>query len=163
MKRPEQPKKSNFLPAIIQLLAIASSLGALYFLHQTQILSSRWFALVVIIYVLLSVLLILLSRRFVLMLIFLFLQILLNLAVIFACFKYDNYLSQLGKHDSYTEKYSLVTTVDSELAKNADGDITRVGLLANDPYKETVEQYLTQKNQNRIAFKKAYSPRSGSV
>lgn len=147
MKRPEQPKKSNFLPAIIQLLAIASSLGALYFLHQTQILSSRWFALVVIIYVLLSTLLILLSRRFVLILIFLFLQILLNLAVIFACFKYDNYLSQLGKHDSYTEKYSLVTTADSELVKNADGDITKVGLLANDPYKETVEQYLTQKNQ----------------
>lgn len=144
MRNPEKKQKPRPISFLIQLLAIITTFCALYFLHQTQVLTLRIFVLVTICYLLLLIIFVLLSKRFALTTILPFLLILLNLAVIFASFKYNNYFSQLGKHDNYTEKYSLVSLADSELAKTADGDITKIGLLSSDPYRENIEQYLTE-------------------
>ena len=74
--------------------------------------------------------------------ILLVLNTLINIALSFVFYKYNDYFSQIGKNETYEEKYSLITLASSSLAKTGQGEIIRIGILNGDPYKETVEQYL---------------------
>lgn len=142
MKQEKTVKKSRPLLSFFQLLAALSSLTMLYFLYQAQILPIRLFGFIAIFYLLLVALLIIISRKIVLLIIFIILDILLNLALVFVFYKYNGYLSQISKNETYQEKYSLLTLAASPLAETGQGEIIRIGILSSDPYKETVEQYL---------------------
>lgn len=142
MKQEKTVKKSRPLLSFFQLLAVLSSLAMLYFLYQAQILPIRLFGFIVIFYLLLVALLIIISRKIVLLIILIILDILLNLALSFVFYKYNGYLSQISKNETYQEKYSLLTLAASPLAETGQGEIIRIGILSSDPYKETVEQYL---------------------
>ena len=142
MKQEKTVKKSRPLLSFFQLLAALSSLAMLYFLYQSQVLPVRLFGFVVIFYLLLVALLIIISRKIVLLVILLVLDTLLNIALSFVFYKYNDYFSQIGKNETYEEKYSLITLASSSLAKTGQGEIIRIGILNGDPYKETVEQYL---------------------
>ena len=142
MKQEKTVKKSRPLLSLFQLLAVLSSLTMLYFLYQAQILPIRLFGFIAIFYLLLVALLIIISRKIVLLIIFIILDILLNLALVFVFYKYNGYLSQISKNETYQEKYSLLTLAASPLAETGQGEIIRIGILSSDPYKETVEQYL---------------------
>ena len=146
----EKPfKKSRPLLSFFQLLAALSSLAMLYFFYQAQILPIHLFGFIVIFYLLLVALSIIISRKIILLVILLILDILLNIALSFVFYKYNGYFSQIGKNETYFEKYSLVTLKDSDLAKNNSGTIAPLGLLNSDPYFETVKQYLTSAKGNR--------------
>lgn len=142
MKREKNNKKSRPILSLFQLFAILSSFTMLYFLYQSQILPTHLFSLVIIAYLLLVVLLIIISRKFILLVILLVLDIIINVALAFVFYKYNNYFSQIGQNETYEEKYSLITLASSPLAKTGQGEIVRIGILNSDPYKETVEQYL---------------------
>lgn len=142
MKQEKTVKKSRPLLSFFQLLAALSSLAMLYFLYQSQVLPVRLFGFVTIFYLLLVTLLIIISRKIVLLVILLILDTLLNIALSFVFYKYNDYFSQIGKNETYEEKYSLITLASSSLAKTGQGEIIRIGILNGDPYKETVEQYL---------------------
>lgn len=142
MKQEKTVKKSRPLLPLFQLLAVLSSLAMLYFLYQAQILPIRLFGFIAIFYFLLVSLLIIISRKIVLLIILIILDILLNLALSFVFYKYNGYLSQISKNETYQEKYSLLTLAASPLTETGQGEIIRIGILSSDPYKETVEQYL---------------------
>ena len=142
MKQEKTVKKSRPLLSLFQLLAVLSSLAMLYFLYQAQILPIRLFGFIAIFYFLLVSLLIIISRKIILLIILLILDILLNLALVFVFYKYNGYLSQISKNETYQEKYSLLTLAASPLVETGQGEIVRIGILSSDPYKETVEQYL---------------------
>lgn len=142
MKQEKTVKKPRPFLSFFQLLAALSSLAMLYFLYQSQVLPIRLFGFVAIFYLLLIALLIIISRKIVLLVILLALNILLNIALSFVFYKYNDYFSQIGKNETYEEKYSLITLASSSLAKTGQGEIIRIGILNSDPYKETVEQYL---------------------
>lgn len=135
-------KKSRPLLSFFQLLTALSSLAMLYFSNQAQILPIHLFGFIVIFYLLLVTLLIIVSRKIILLVILLILDILLNIALSFVFYKYNGYFSQIGKNETYQERYSLLTLADSPLAKTGQGEIIRIGILSGDPYKEAVEQYL---------------------
>ena len=142
MKQEKPVKKSRPLLSFFQLLAALSSFAMLYFLYQAQILPVRLFGFVAIFYLLLIALLIVISRKIILLVILLVLNTLINIALSFVFYKYNDYFSQIGKNETYEEKYSLITLASSSLAKTGQGEIIRIGILNGDPYKETVEQYL---------------------
>lgn len=142
MKQEKTVKKSRPFLSFFQLLAALSSLAMLYFLYQSQVLPIRLFGFVAIFYLLLIALLIIISRKIVLLVILLILDTLLNIALSFVFYKYNDYFSRIGKNETYEEKYSLITLASSSLAKTGQGEIIRIGILNGDPYKETVEQYL---------------------
>ena len=142
MKQEKTVKKSRPLLSFFQLLAALSSLAMLYFLYQAQILPVRLFGFVAIFYLLLIALLIVISRKITFLVILLVLNTLINIALSFVFYKYNDYFSQIGKNETYEEKYSLITLASSSLAKTGQGEIIRIGILNSDPYKETVEQYL---------------------
>ena len=149
MKQEKPVKKSRPLLFFFQLLAALSSLAMFYFLYQAQILPVHLFGLIIIFYLLLVALLIIISRKINLLVILIILDILLNLALTFVFYKYNDYFSQIGKNETYYEKYSLVTLKDSNLAKSTSENITPLGILTSDPYFETVKQYLTTADNNR--------------
>ncbi len=142
MKQEKNLQKSRPILSFFQLLAALSSLAMLYFLYQAQILPVRLFGFVAIFYLLLIALLIVISRKIILLVILLVLNTLINIALSFVFYKYNDYFSQIGKNETYEEKYSLITLASSSLAKTGQGEIIRIGILNGDPYKETVEQYL---------------------
>ena len=142
MKQEKNLQKSRPILFFFQLLAALSSLAMLYFLYQAQILPVRLFGFVAIFYLLLIALLIVISRKIILLVILLVLNTLINIALSFVFYKYNDYFSQIGKNETYEEKYSLITLASSSLAKTGQGEIIRIGILNSDPYKETVEQYL---------------------
>lgn len=150
MQQEKTVKKSRPLLSFFQLLAALSSLTMLYFLYQAQILPIHFFGLIAIFYLLLVGLLIIISRKIILLAILLVLDILLNLALSFVFYKYNDYFSQIGENETYQEKYSLVALKDSDLAKNNSGTITPLGLLTSDPYFDTVKQYLVSASQNTV-------------
>ena len=149
MQQEKPVKKSRPLLSFFQLLAALSSLTMLYFLYQAQILPIHLFGLIAIFYFLLVALLVIISRKINLLVILIILDILLNLALTFVFYKYNDYFSQIGKNETYYEKYSLVTLKDSNLAKSTSENITPLGILTSDPYFETVKQYLTTADNNR--------------
>ena len=149
MKQEKTAKISRSFLFFFQLLATLSSLIMLYFLYQTQILPIHLFGLITIFYFLLVALLVIISRKINLLVILIILDILLNLALTFVFYKYNDYFSQIGKNETYYEKYSLVTLKDSDLAKSTSENITPLGILTSDPYFETVKQYLTTAEGNR--------------
>ena len=140
MKQEKNNKKSRPILSLFQLFAVLSSFAMLYFLYQSQILPTHLFSLVIISYFILVVLLIIISRKFILLTILLVLDIIINVVLAFVFYKYNNYFSQIGQNETYEEKYSLITLASSPLAKTRQGEIVRIGILNNDPYKETVEQ-----------------------
>ena len=142
-------RKSTPIRTLFQLLALLSTCSALYFLYQAQLLPIRLFGFLTIGVFLLLALLITLSKRFCFIVIFLILDTIINLALSFVFYKYNDYFSQFGTHANYHEKYSLVTLADSELAKTGTGEITYLGLLKSDPYLKTVEQYLQNDQSTR--------------
>ena len=149
MQQEKTVKKSRPLLSFFQLLAALSSLAMLYFLYHAQILPIYLFGFIAIFYLILVALLIIISRKIVLLVILLILDILLNLALSFVFYKYNDYFSQIGKNETYYEKYSLVALKDSELEKSTSENITPLGILTSDPYFETVKQYLTTADNNR--------------
>ena len=149
MKQEKTAKISRPFLSFFQLLATLSSLIMLYFLYQAQILPIHLFGLIAIFYFLLVALLVIISRKINLLVILIILDILLNLALTFVFYKYNDYFSQIGKNETYYEKYSLVTLKDSDLAKSTSETITPLGILTSDPYFETVKQYLTTAEGNR--------------
>lgn len=149
MQQEKTVKKSRSLLSFFQLLAALSSLTMLYFLYQAQILPIHLFGFIAIFYLFLVALLIIISRKINLLVILLILDILLNLALSFVFYKYNDYFSQIGKNETYYEKYSLVALKDSELEKSTSENITPLGILTSDPYFETVKQYLTTTDNNR--------------
>ena len=126
-------RKSTPIRALFQLLALLSTCSALYFLYQAQLLPIRLFGFLAIGVFLILALLITLSKRYVFVVILLILDTIINLALSFVFYKYNDYFSQFGTHANYHEKYSLVTLADSELAKTGSGEITYLGLLESKP------------------------------
>ena len=159
MKKSAPAPKRRLLLFLTQLFAVVTTFSALFLFHQTQILSPRIFVLLTILYLLLLALFVTLSRRFLLLIILLFLQILLNLVTIFLSLKYNDYFAQIGQHDNYTEKYSLITLADSEFAKNPTGSPSKIGLLQSDPYQEYVRQFLTNEKSPILSNEK--NPKTG--
>ena len=149
MQQEKTVKKSRPLLSFFQLLAALSSLAMLYFLYHAQILPIYLFGFIAIFYLILVALLIIISRKIVLLVILLILDILLNLALSFVFYKYNDYFSQIGKNETYYEKYSLVALKDSELEKSTSENITPLGILTSDPYFKTAKQYLTTADNNR--------------
>ena len=149
MKQEKPVKKSRLFLSFFQLLAALSSLAMFYFLYQAQILPVHLFGLIIIFYLLLVALLIIISRKIVLLVILLILDILLNLALSFVFYKYNDYFSKISPNETYYEKYSLIALKDSDLAKSTSENIAPLGILTNDPYSETVKQYLTTADNNR--------------
>ena len=145
-------RKSTPLRALFQLLALLSTCSALYFLYQAQLLPIRLFGFLAIGVLLILALLITLSKRYVFVVILLILDTIINLALSFVFYKYNDYFSQFGTHANYHEKYSLVTLADSELAKTGSGEITYLGLLESDPYLATLEQYLQNDQSTRTGL-----------
>lgn len=149
MKQEKPVKKSRLFLSFFQLLAALSSLAMFYFLYQAQILPVHLFGLIIIFYLLLVALLIIISRKIVLLVILLILDILLNLALSFVFYKYNDYFSKISPNETYYEKYSFIALKDSDLAKSTSENIAPLGILTNDPYFETVKQYLTTADNNR--------------
>ena len=149
MKQEKPVKKSRLFLSFFQLLAALSSLAMFYFLYQAQILPVHLFGLIIIFYLLLVALLIIISRKIVLLVILLILDILLNLALSFVFYKYNDYFSKISPNETYYEKYSLIALKDSDLAKSASENIAPLGILTSDPYFEAVKQYLTATEGSR--------------
>lgn len=124
----------------------------LFFLHQSHLLNfGLFFATSLVVFVILIILFI--FRRHIFSSILQVVIIIITLILSFLLFKYNDYFSKISPNETYYEKYSLVTLKDSNLTKSASGDITPLGLLTNDPYFETVKQYLTNANQNNTEQK----------
>ena len=120
----------------------------LYFLYQSHLLNANLFIVTTLITLTFTTILIIFRHH----IISLILQIIIIIATIilsFLLFKYNDYFSKIGQNETYFEKYSLITLKDSNLAKSTSGNITPLGLLTNDPYFETVKQYLTSAKGDR--------------
>ena len=141
----------KFQPArlIILFLGFLSTCTVFYFLYQTKILPAHFFSLLAFITFLIITTLILFSHRHKFAVIILSIIIFINLILSFLLFKYNDYFSKIGQNETYFEKYSLVTLKNSNLTKNTTSTIAPLGLLTNDPYFETVKQYLTSAKGNR--------------
>ncbi len=145
-------KLSYILKYIISALTFISSSIMLFFLHQSHLLNfGLFFATSLVVFVILIILFI--FRRHIFSSILQVVIIIITLILSFLLFKYNDYFSKISPNETYYEKYSLVTLKDSNLTKSASGDITPLGLLTNDPYFETVKQYLTNANQNNTEQK----------
>ena len=88
-------RKSTPIRALFQLLALLSTCSALYFLYQAQLLPIRLFGFLAIGVLLILALLITLSKRYVFVVILLILDTIINLALSFVFYKYNDYFSAL--------------------------------------------------------------------
>ena len=148
MKQEKTIKKLRPFLFFFQLLTTLSSLATLYFLYQAQILPFHLFSLLLIIVFLITAVVIFLSFRHKIAIIFLILCIFINSVLSFLLYKYNDYFSKISPNETYYEKYSLVTLKDSDLAKSTSENIAPLGVLTSDPYFEIVKQYLTNADQN---------------
>ena len=147
MKKQES-KIFKILTNIFSALSFLSTCVMLYFLYQSHLLNANLFIVTTLITLTFTTILIIFRHH----IISLILQIIIIIATIilsFLLFKYNDYFSKIGQNETYFEKYSLITLKDSNLAKSTSGNITPLGLLTNDPYFETVKQYLTSTKDNR--------------
>lgn len=147
MKKQES-KIFKILTNIFSALSFLSTCVMLYFLYQSHLLNANLFIVTTLITLTFTTILIIFRHH----IISLILQIIIIIATIilsFLLFKYNDYFSKIGQNETYFEKYSLITLKDSNLAKSTSGNITPLGLLTNDPYFETVKQYLTTADNNR--------------
>ena len=147
MKKQES-KIFKILTNIFSALSFLSTCVMLYFLYQSHLLNANLFIVTTLITLTFTTILIIFRHH----IISLILQIIIIIATIilsFLLFKYNDYFSKIGQNETYFEKYSLITLKDSNLAKSTSGNITPLGLLTNDPYFETVKQYLTSAKGDR--------------
>lgn len=147
MKKQES-KIFKILTNIFSALSFLSTCVMLYFLYQSHLLNANLFIVTTLITLTFTTILIIFRPH----IISLILQIIIIIATIilsFLLFKYNDYFSKIGQNETYFEKYSLITLKDSNLAKSTSGNITPLGLLTNDPYFETVKQYLTSAKGDR--------------
>ena len=142
-------KKIQPTHLIVLFLTFLSTSTVFYFLYQTKILPLYLFTLLAIVVFSIIATLIFFSHRHKIAVIILGIIILVNLILSFLLFKYNDYFSKISPNETYYEKYSLVTLKDSDLVKNNTKDIIPLGLLASDPYFDTVKQYLTNTGQNK--------------
>ena len=133
----------------LQILVFLSTSTVFYFLYQTKILPLYLFTLLAIVVFSIIAALIIFSHRHKIAVIILGIIIFINLILSFLLFKYNDYFSKISSNETYYEKYSLVALKDSDLVKNNTKTITPLGLLASDPYFDTVKQYLTNTGQNK--------------
>ena len=133
----------------LQILVFLSTSTVFYFLYQTKILPLHFFTLLAIVVFSIITTLIFFSHRHKIAVIILGIIIFVNLILSFLLFKYNDYFSKISPNETYYEKYSLVALKDSDLVKNNTKDIIPLGLLASDPYFDTVKQYLTNTGQNK--------------
>ena len=133
----------------LQILVFLSTSTVFYFLYQTKILPLYLFTLLAIVVFSIIAALIIFSHRHKIAVIILGIIIFINLILSFLLFKYNDYFSKISSNETYHEKYSLVALKDSDLVKNNTKDIIPLGLLASDPYFDTVKQYLTNTGQNK--------------
>ena len=120
----------------------------LYFLHQSHLLNTDLFLAATFFTIVIQTILFI-FRRHIFSSILQVLIIIIISILSFLLFKYNDYFSKISPNETYYEKYSLVTLKDSDLAKNNARTITPLGLLTNDPYFDTVKQYLTNADQNK--------------
>lgn len=146
MKKQES-KFNKILTCVCSILSITTVSLTLYFLYQSHLLRSGLFFIVIFItFIILTPLFI--FRNHIFSSILQVIIIIITSILTFLLFKYNDYFSKIGQNETYFEKYSLVTLKDSNLTKSASGNITPLGILTNDPYFETVKQYLTNADQN---------------
>ena len=142
-------KKIQSTRLIVLFLTFLSTSTVFYFLYQTKILPLHFFTLLAIVVFSIIATLIFFSHRHKIAVIILGIIIFINLILSFLLFKYNDYFSKISPNETYYEKYSLVALKDSDLVKNNTKDIIPLGLLASDPYFDTVKQYLTNTGQNK--------------
>ena len=142
--------KSYLTRLIFQILTFLSTSTVFYFLYQTKILPLHFFTLLAIVVFSIITTLIFFSHRHKIAVIILGIIIFINLILSFLLFKYNDYFSKISLNETYYEKYSLVALKDSDLAKNNTKTITPLGFLTNDPYFDTVKQYLVSVSQNTV-------------
>lgn len=135
------------LTNIFSILSIITVSLMLYFLFQSHLLNTNLFLASTLITLIILIILIF-FRHHIITLILQIITIVIASTLSFLLFKYNDYFSKISLNETYYEKYSLVTLKDSDLTKNNSGTITPLGLLTNDPYFETVKQYLTSADQN---------------
>ena len=146
MKKQES-KIFKILTNIFSALSFLSTCVMLYFLYQSHLLNANLFIVTTLITLTFTTILII-FRHHIITLILQIITIVIASTLSFLLFKYNDYFSKISLNETYYEKYSLVTLKDSDLAKNNSGAIAPLGLLTNDPYFETVKQYLTSADQN---------------
>lgn len=132
---------------ITESISIMTVCIMLYFLYQSHLLNTSIFLAATFFTVLIQAILFI-FRHHIVSLILQIIVIVTSSILSFLFFKYNDYFSKISLNETYYEKYSLVTLKDSDLAKNNSGAIAPLGLLTNDPYFETVKQYLTNADQN---------------
>ena len=132
---------------ITESISIMTVCIMLYFLYQSHLLNTSIFLAATFFTVLIQAILFI-FRHHIVSLILQIIVIVTSSILSFLFFKYNDYFSKISLNETYYEKYSLVTLKDSDLAKNNSGAIAPLGLLTNDPYFETVKQYLTSADQN---------------
>ena len=132
---------------ITESISIMTVCIMLYFLYQSHLLNTSIFLAATFFTVLIQAILFI-FRHHIVSLILQIIVIVTSSILSFLFFKYNDYFSKISLNETYYEKYSLVTLKDSDLTKNNSGTITPLGLLTNDPYFETVKQYLTSADQN---------------
>ena len=132
---------------ITESISIMTVCIMLYFLYQSHLLNTSTFLAATFFTVLIQAILFI-FRHHIVSLILQIIVIVTSSILSFLFFKYNDYFSKISLNETYYEKYSLVTLKDSDLAKNNSGAIAPLGLLTNDPYFETVKQYLTNADQN---------------
>ena len=132
---------------ITESISIMTVCIMLYFLYQSHLLNTSIFLAATFFTVLIQAILFI-FRHHIVSLILQIIVIVTSSILSFLFFKYNDYFSKISLNETYYEKYSLVTLKDSDLTKNNSGAIAPLGLLTNDPYFETVKQYLTSADQN---------------
>ena len=132
---------------ITESISIMTVCIMLYFLYQSHLLNTSIFLAATFFTVLIQAILFI-FRHHIVSLILQIIVIVTSSILSFLFFKYNDYFSKISLNETYYEKYSLVTLKDSDLAKNNSGAIAPLGLLTNDPYFETMKQYLTNADQN---------------
>ena len=132
---------------ITESISIMTVYIMLYFLYQSHLLNTSIFLAATFFTVLIQAILFI-FRHHIVSLILQIIVIVTSSILSFLFFKYNDYFSKISLNETYYEKYSLVTLKDSDLTKNNSGAIAPLGLLTNDPYFETVKQYLTNADQN---------------
>ena len=147
MKKQES-KIFKILTNIFSALSFLSTCVMLYFLYQSHLLNANLFIVTTLI-TLTSTTILIIFRHHIISLILQIIIIIATIILSFLLFKYNDYFSKIGQNETYFEKYSLITLKDSNLAKSTSGNITPLGLLTNDPYFETVKQYLTSAKGDR--------------
>ena len=121
----------------------------LYFFTKLKSCRFTFLALFVIFYLLLVALSIIISRKIILLVILLILDILLNLALSFVFYKYNDYFLRLAKMKPTRRNIVSSHLKNSDLAKSASENIAPLGILTSDPYFEAVKQYLTATEGSR--------------